>query len=87
MYTLGQRRDKIVREVRIWAKASDSPFMVQYKASWTENHNITFDRTSGDMDYGTRNESTSNSVCETNESPLSGYILYIQIILINVDLA
>jgi serine/threonine protein kinase len=77
---LEKRRDKILREVIIWAEVIQSPYFVQYKSSWTENNN-----NDGEMmieDTGR----TSDSESEINESPLSGHILYIQMELCRMTL-
>jgi len=68
----------MLREVQIWAKVSESSYIVQYKSSWTENVN--------ELRYPFKgNESTqSNSV--NDESPVSGHILYIQMELYRMTL-
>ncbi len=72
--------------MRIWAKLRQSPFIVQYKSSWTENHNITFDLTNETINDGAERESESDSKSVNDESPRSGYQLYIQMELCRLTL-
>jgi serine/threonine protein kinase len=78
------KRENILKEARIWANANESPYIVQYKASWTENVND-----SQQMAKGTghaKSTSQSKSVCESDESQVSGPFLYIQMELCQMTL-
>jgi serine/threonine protein kinase len=74
--------EKILREIRIGSKVSESQYIVQYKTSWTENIN-------DDNEWVTQ-DVVSNNTLQTNSvidiSPLSGHILYIQMELCRMTL-
>jgi hypothetical protein len=73
--------EKILREIRIASKVSESQYIIQYITSWTENINDDIKRMTQDTPETT---SESNSVIDI--SPLSGHILFIQMELCRMTL-
>ncbi len=71
--------EKVLNEVIIWAKVR-SPYIVQYKSSWTENNNNNHD---DDASKGI----TESSRSVTSESPWLGHILYIQMELCGIQIS
>jgi serine/threonine protein kinase len=74
--------EKILREIRIWSKVSESQYLVQYNTSWTENIDDNIER----MNQDKARKSTSESNSTIDVSPLSGHILYIQMELCRMTL-